>query len=97
MPYVDGFIVAVPKKNLEAYRRMAKKAGKVVRAENVRINENGNRRTVNFEVTPLKNPRERCYLILFEEAERTPPPDRRSRGGTALPGAPLDASGKAAP
>ena len=29
MSYVDGFIVAVPKKNLAAYRRMAKKAGKV--------------------------------------------------------------------
>ena len=31
MAYVDGFIVAVPKKNLAAYRRMAKKAGKVWR------------------------------------------------------------------
>jgi uncharacterized protein YbaA (DUF1428 family) len=31
MPYVDGFIVAVPKKNLTAYVRMAKKAGKVWR------------------------------------------------------------------
>ena len=31
MPYVDGFIVAVPKKNLKAYRSMAKKAGKVWR------------------------------------------------------------------
>ena len=31
MPYVDGFIVAVPKKNLEAYRRLASKAGKVWR------------------------------------------------------------------
>ena len=31
MAYVDGFIVAVPKKNLEAYRRMAKKAGKIWR------------------------------------------------------------------
>jgi uncharacterized protein YbaA (DUF1428 family) len=31
MPYVDGFIVAVPKKNLQAYVRMAKKAGKVWR------------------------------------------------------------------
>ena len=31
MPYVDGFIVAVPKKNLSAYTRMAKKAGKVWR------------------------------------------------------------------
>ena len=27
MPYVDGFIVAVPKKNLAAYARMARKAG----------------------------------------------------------------------
>ncbi len=31
MSYVDGFIVVVPKKNLAAYRRMAKKAGKVWR------------------------------------------------------------------
>src|SRR5258707_14249779 len=31
MSYVDGFIVAVPKKNLAAYRRMAKKAGKIWR------------------------------------------------------------------
>ena len=31
MPYVDGFIVAVPKKNLRAYRSMAKKAGKIWR------------------------------------------------------------------
>ena len=31
MPYVDGFIVAVPKKNLAAYVRMAKKVGKVWR------------------------------------------------------------------
>jgi len=31
MAYVDGFVVPVPKKNLPAYRRMAKKAGKVWR------------------------------------------------------------------
>jgi uncharacterized protein YbaA (DUF1428 family) len=29
MSYVDGFVVPVPKKNLAAYRRMARKAGKV--------------------------------------------------------------------
>ena len=29
MNYVDGFIVAVPNKNLSAYRRMAQKAGKI--------------------------------------------------------------------
>lgn len=31
MPYVDGFIVAVPKKNLDAYKSLAKKAGKIWR------------------------------------------------------------------
>ncbi len=31
MKYVDGFVLAVPKKNLKAYVRMARKAGKVWR------------------------------------------------------------------
>jgi uncharacterized protein YbaA (DUF1428 family) len=31
MAYVDGFIVPVPKKNIEAYRHIARKAGKVWR------------------------------------------------------------------
>ncbi len=31
MSYVDGFLVPVPKKKLQAYRRMAQKAGKVWR------------------------------------------------------------------
>jgi uncharacterized protein YbaA (DUF1428 family) len=29
MPYVDGFVIPIPKKNIEAYRKMARKAGKV--------------------------------------------------------------------
>lgn len=29
MPYVDGFVLPVPKRNLEAYRKMAKQASKV--------------------------------------------------------------------
>jgi uncharacterized protein YbaA (DUF1428 family) len=29
--YVDGFVLAIPKRNLAAYRQMAKKAGKVWR------------------------------------------------------------------
>ena len=29
--YVDGFVVPVPKRNLDAYRRMARKAGKIWR------------------------------------------------------------------
>ena len=31
MQYVDGFIIAVPKKNLPAYRRIAQKAAKIWR------------------------------------------------------------------
>ena len=31
MPYVDGFIVAVPKKNLAAYAALSKKCGKIWR------------------------------------------------------------------
>jgi uncharacterized protein YbaA (DUF1428 family) len=29
MAYVDGFLLPVPKKNLQAYRRMSQKAGKI--------------------------------------------------------------------
>ena len=31
MGYIDGFVVPVPKRKLDAYRRMARKAGKVWR------------------------------------------------------------------
>jgi len=31
MPYVDGFVVPVPKRNLKAYRNMSMKAGKIWR------------------------------------------------------------------
>ena len=31
MSYVDGFVLPVPKKHLQAYRRMAQKAGKIWR------------------------------------------------------------------
>lgn len=29
MAYVDGFVIPIPKRNLAAYRRMAKQAGKI--------------------------------------------------------------------
>ena len=32
MPYVDAFVLPVPKKNLQAYRRMSQKAGKIWRS-----------------------------------------------------------------
>lgn len=31
MPYVDGFVLPVPKKNLAAYRQLSQKAGKIWR------------------------------------------------------------------
>jgi uncharacterized protein YbaA (DUF1428 family) len=31
MRYVDGFVIPVPKKNIEAYRKMSKAAGKIWR------------------------------------------------------------------
>ena len=31
MHYVDGFVIPIPRKNLPAYRRMARKAGKIWR------------------------------------------------------------------
>jgi uncharacterized protein YbaA (DUF1428 family) len=31
MAYVDGFVLPVPKKNVDAYRRIARKAGKIWR------------------------------------------------------------------
>jgi uncharacterized protein YbaA (DUF1428 family) len=31
MPYVDGFVLPVPKRKLQAYRAMARKAGKIWR------------------------------------------------------------------
>jgi uncharacterized protein YbaA (DUF1428 family) len=31
MPYVDGYVLPVPKKNIAAYRRMAAKGGKIWR------------------------------------------------------------------
>ncbi len=31
MPYVDGFVLAVPRKNLAAYRRVAARAGRIWR------------------------------------------------------------------
>ena len=31
MPYVDGYVLPVPKKNLQAYARIAKKAGNIWR------------------------------------------------------------------
>ncbi|HEY5912367.1 MAG TPA: chemotaxis protein CheB, partial [Verrucomicrobiae bacterium] len=64
---------------LRAAIHKARKENRTVRKESVRIQANGQNRTVNLQVIPLKNVRERCFLVLFEDAERV---------GRALPGAP---------
>jgi two-component system, chemotaxis family, CheB/CheR fusion protein len=75
---------------LRAAVNKAKNENKIARKENVRVDQNGKARTVNLAVIPLKNLRERCFLILFEDAEnvRRPSPERIApRGGlrTARP------------
>jgi two-component system CheB/CheR fusion protein len=64
---------------LRAAINKAKKDNKAARKENVRLQQNGKTRSVNLEVIPLKNLRERCFLIVFEDAERA---------GRAVPRAP---------
>jgi two-component system CheB/CheR fusion protein len=54
---------------LRAAINKAKKENKTVRREKVRVQQNGQTRTVNVEVVPLKNLRERCFLILFEDKD----------------------------
>lgn len=70
---------------LRAAISRAKKENKTARKENVRINQNGKTRKVNVEVIPLKNLRERCFLIVFEDAEKArravPAPSREQPGG----------------
>ncbi len=67
---------------LRAAINKAKQGNKTVRAENVRVTRDGVTRTVHVAVIPLKNLRERCFLVVFEEAERPDarPPSRRRAG-----------------
>jgi two-component system, chemotaxis family, CheB/CheR fusion protein len=66
---------------LRATINKAKKENKIARRENVRINQNGDTRTVNIEVVPLKNLQERCFLILFEDAQKPARAERDLRSG----------------
>ncbi|HYM80124.1 MAG TPA: chemotaxis protein CheB [Candidatus Limnocylindria bacterium] len=54
---------------LRAAINQAKEENKPARKENVRVRQNGKTRTISVEVIPLKNLRERCFLILFEPTE----------------------------
>jgi two-component system CheB/CheR fusion protein len=69
---------------LRAALNKAKKENKVVRRENVRVNQNGQNRTANFEVMPLKNLKERCYLIFFEDSAEQKAAPAVPSGATSL-------------
>jgi len=56
---------------LRAAINRAKKENKRARREGVRLEQNGQARTVNLEVIPLKNLRERSYLVVFEDGEKS--------------------------
>jgi two-component system CheB/CheR fusion protein len=58
----------------------AKKENATTRKEHVRIEENGQAREVNIEVIPLKNLRERCFLVVFKDADANSATAATSRG-----------------
>jgi two-component system CheB/CheR fusion protein len=53
---------------LRAAINSANRENRTVRAENIDIRNNGQARKVNLEVIPLKNLKDKCFLVLFEEA-----------------------------
>jgi two-component system CheB/CheR fusion protein len=66
---------------LRAAMATAKKENARVRKENILIDWNGRKRRLNIEVVPLKNLKERCFLVFFET-------DSAVRRGAPLPEAP---------
>ena len=77
---------------LRAAINKATKENKSVRRDNVRVDQDGSARTVNVQVIPLRNLKERCYLILFEEVARSAGEGvagrpRRVRSADAMTGA----------
>lgn len=54
---------------LRAVIERAKKENRTTRTEQVRVRQNGRTRLVNVEVVPLKNLKERSFLVLFADAE----------------------------
>jgi two-component system, chemotaxis family, CheB/CheR fusion protein len=49
----------------------AKQGNKTVRTEHVRVTRDGVTRKIHIEVIPLKNLRERCFLVSFEDTEKS--------------------------
>jgi two-component system CheB/CheR fusion protein len=65
----------------------ARKTGRTVRKENIRIVRDRASHAINIEVTPLRNLKERCYLILFEDAAVRGKAGREAEGAAHRTGA----------
>lgn len=63
---------------LRAAINQARQGNKTVRTARVRVTRDGVIRAIHVAVIPLKNLRERCFLVVFEEADKAsslaPPP-----------------------
>jgi two-component system CheB/CheR fusion protein len=59
---------------LRAALAEAKKENSVVRVERLRIKQDGETQLASLEIVPLKNLKERCYLISFESASKPEEP-----------------------
>jgi chemotaxis methyl-accepting protein methylase/signal transduction histidine kinase len=53
---------------LRAAINSASKENRTARRENIPLKSNGRTRAVNVEVVPLRNLKDKCFLVLFEEA-----------------------------
>ena len=81
---------------LRATVNRAKRENRTARKENVPVEQEGKTRCVNIEVVPLKNLKERRFLVLFEDAGKfrtVPPPEPAAELIPAVP--PPDAKGEA--
>ncbi len=56
---------------LRAAINKARKEDRTVREENLSVRQPEGTRTVGLQVIPLKNLKERCFLVLFEEARKS--------------------------
>jgi two-component system CheB/CheR fusion protein len=64
---------------LRAAINKARKENKIAHRENVRFDHDGRIKKVSIEVVPLKNLKERCFLVLFQDGKKA---------GVASPSAP---------
>ncbi len=56
---------------LRAALNKSKQKDQAVREGKVQVRQNGGTRTVDLQIIPLKNLKERCYLILFEGEQKS--------------------------